>query len=219
VTRDAFCEAVWPDSDSLSLDRTFRVTLTLLRKAMAGGAGAAGAGAGTRAGPRLIVFKNDLYRLDIGAVWCDVCDFDRLIKQGSAGEREGDATAAAALRRRAFDLYRGEFLADFDEIWIEPRRERLRSRFLGVGRALCETALASKNYEEAQDIAERLVSCDPLAEEGHRLLIRVHQACGRRDAAGRQLERCRAILGEALGLDVSADTVALLHPARKGSSA
>jgi DNA-binding SARP family transcriptional activator len=84
-------------------------------------------------------------------------------------------------------------LADFDEVWIDPRRERYRRRFLEIGGQLTEEALRVGDLGEAQEVAERLVSCDPLSEAAHHLLVRAYAAAGRHDAATRQRERCRAL--------------------------
>jgi DNA-binding SARP family transcriptional activator len=144
-------------------------------------------------------------------VWCDAREFDRLAGEAAASERGGEAAAGVLRKRRAaFDLYQGEFLADFDEPWIEPRRERYRRRFLQLATALFEAALAGRRLEEAEEVAERIVTADPLAEEGHQLLIRAYLAGGRRGAAARQLERCRTLLRAELGIEVSPQTAGLL---------
>jgi two-component SAPR family response regulator len=206
VTPDAFYEAVWAESESLTLDRTFRVTMTFLRRALGSGPASARRGAG--AGP--IVHEEGRYRLDFDGLWCDAREFEHLLRSAAVSERSGAGEEALELRREAFALYQGEFLADFNELWIEPHRERCRTRFVRTGCILAERALRVRHLDEAQEVAERLVSCDPLSEEGHRVLIRVHLAAGRRDAAARQLECCRAILSEQLGLDLSPETNSLL---------
>ncbi len=202
LARDALWEAVWPDSDSLTLETTFRVTMTLLRRALGPAPG----------GARLLGFRDGLYHLDPKAVWCDANEFDRLLKLGLALERQGDTASARRAQHDAFDLYHGEFLGDLDEPWIEPCRERYRVQFLRLGVLLCTEALAARRVEEAEETAEKLVAAEPLAEEAHRQLITAYLATGRREAAARQLEHCRAILRSELGVEVSDITVALLLP-------
>jgi DNA-binding SARP family transcriptional activator len=149
-------------------------------------------------------------------LWCDAHAFDRLASGAAASERGGDLAAALHQRREAFDLYQGEFLADFDEPWIEPRRERYRRQFVQIGTAVFDAAFAGRRFEEGEEVAERIVACDPLAEEGHQLLIRAYLASGRRDAAARQLERCRTILRTEVGIEVSPRTAALLRGEGQG---
>ncbi len=185
VARDALLEAAWADDDSLTIEHTFRVTMTLLRKAL----GSARSGAGGR----LLLFADGVYRIDFSAVWCDCRAFEQGLRDAAACERNREPKQALELRRQAFDLYQGEFLADFDELWIEPRRERYRRRFLEVGVHLTEEALRVGDLGEAQEVAERLVSCDSLSEPAHHLLVRAYEAAGRHDAAARQRERCRAL--------------------------
>jgi DNA-binding SARP family transcriptional activator len=210
VTREALCEAVWPESDSLHLERTFRVTMTFLRRAVEAGGDSASATPPGASGARLLAFRDGRYRLACDGFWCDAREFDRLTAGAAASERGGDPVAALQKRGAAFELYQGEFLADFDEPWIEPRRERYRRQFVQIGTALFDAALAGGRREEAEEVAERIVACDPLAEEGHQLLIRAYLAAGRRDAAVRQLERCRILLRTELGIEVSPRTAGLL---------
>ncbi len=217
VTRDALCEAVWPDSDSLNLERTFRVTMTFLRRALGSGGTEDASGRETvLPEARLLVFRDGRYRLAREVLWCDAHAFDRLASGAAASERGGDLAAALHQRREAFDLYQGEFLADFDEPWIEPRRERYRRQFVQIGTAVFDAAFAGRRFEEGEEVAERIVACDPLAEEGHQLLIRAYLASGRRDAAARQLERCRTILRTEVGIEVSPRTAALLRGEGQG---
>jgi DNA-binding SARP family transcriptional activator len=204
LTRDTLCEAVWAASDAFDLENAFHVTLTRLRKAIAGDAGEGG---------RCLLFEDGRYRLDFQAVWCDARHFEVEWRRSRTLARDGDRPGAARARRRAFDLYDGELLADLDEPWIEPRRERLRSHFVELGRQLAGAALEAGRFDDAEEVAARLVACDPLAEEGHQLLIRAHLAAGRRDAARRQLERCRSIFATELGEEPSAATLGLLSPA------
>jgi DNA-binding SARP family transcriptional activator len=185
VARDALLEAAWADDDSLTIEHTFGVTMTLLRKAL----GSARSGAGAR----LLLFADGVYRLDFSAVWCDCRAFEQALREAATCERNREPEQALEFRRQAFDLYQGEFLADFDEVWIDPRRERYRRRFLEIGGQLTEEALRVGDLGEAQEVAERLVSCDPLSEAAHHLLVRAYAAAGRHDAATRQRERCRAL--------------------------
>jgi DNA-binding SARP family transcriptional activator len=204
VSRDALCEAVWPDSESFTIDQTFRVTMNLLRKALRP------AGRSISTLSAFLVFKDGLYRLDQAMIWYDTREFDKALSDAAACEHQGQADAARERRRHAFDLYQGEFLSDIDETWIEPLREHYRSRVVEIGTSLATKGLAAGRFDEAQEIAERLVSSDPLSEAGHRLLIRAYLAAGQRDAAVRQLERCRSLLARELGLEVSRETAALL---------
>jgi two-component SAPR family response regulator len=207
LSRSALCDVIWPDTDSLNLENRFHVTLARLRRAL----GPCIAEPGKSAPGSCLRHEDGRYSLDFGALWCDACEFEEDLHHAAKVERSGQWEEAANFRRRAFELYDGEFLADFDEGWAESRREHYRTEFLQLGFALAQEALKECRFDEAQDIAERLVSAEPLAEEAHRLLIRVHKSAGRRDAAARQLDRCRSILAAELGLEVSEETRRILE--------
>jgi two-component SAPR family response regulator len=202
LSRNALCEAIWPEMDSLRPENTFHVTLTRLRKALGGTCHRESGELQTRH----LRFEDGRYSLDFNELWCDAREFEEDLRRAAELERRGSREEATSFRRQAFELYDGEFLADFDEVWTEPRREHYRTKFLQLGFDLTQEEINQHRFDHAQDIAERLVSAEPLAEESHRLLIRVHLAAGRRDAAVRQLDRCRNILAEHLGLELSEET-------------
>ena len=122
------------------------------------------------------------------------------------------------------DLYRGEFLADFD-INSEPFQEWLtgeRNRTLGV---VCEVLQrlstqqdAAGEHEAATQSGRRLVALDPLSEFGQRALMRAYARAGRRGEALRQYKSCAETLKRELGVAPEAETQALASEiARSGS--
>jgi DNA-binding SARP family transcriptional activator len=57
--------------------------------------------------------------------------------------------------------------------------------------------------------ARELVAIDPLAEAGHRRLMRVYARAGRRGHALRQFLECRRLLVDELGVEPDTETAAL----------
>ncbi|MGE0724425.1 MAG: BTAD domain-containing putative transcriptional regulator [Alphaproteobacteria bacterium] len=135
-----------------------------------------------------------------------------------AAGRDG-VDAARFERNPSADLYLGDLLQGIalDEAvagWVAPRREALRRKALD----LCER-LAGEGTGDAgaANLAERLLAADEAAEEAHRALIRIHLRAGRRNAALKQLERCREALRRILDADPEAATLALLAEAPAGA--
>jgi DNA-binding SARP family transcriptional activator len=162
VTRDQIWEAVWPDSDSLDLANPFHITMVRLRAALQRGHDDSEASA--------IVFSDGRYRLGSEGIWCDAREFEREIRTAEKLKRDGRLEEAFQARQAAFDLYEGEFLADTDDIWAEARRERYRARFLESAVVLVEYDLKGGQFDDARRVAEKVLTCDPQSEEGHRLL-------------------------------------------------
>jgi DNA-binding SARP family transcriptional activator/tetratricopeptide (TPR) repeat protein len=172
VMRDQIWDAVWPDADSFDLTNAFNISVTRLRTALRRG----------HSSPDMnpILYSDGSYRLAHDGIWCDAREFQREIYRAEKLAREGNHTESLRARHAAFDLYAGDFLADSDEIWAEPRRERYRTRFLESGAVLVEAALGEGRTRDAERVAEKVLACDPQGEEGRHLLTLVHSGAVRR---------------------------------------
>jgi DNA-binding SARP family transcriptional activator len=87
------------------------------------------------------------------------------------------------------------------ESWLGVMRRHLEgaSRALAHDEAL--TRLAAGDTARATELAEQLVSREPLDQPGQELLIRCLARAGRRDAAKRQLAECEALFRRELGAE------------------
>lgn len=133
--------------------------------------------------------------------WLDSRVFEALGRRGLAGERGDPRDLAEAARLYRADLLEGivvespEPLAD----WLVTERKRLRALAGEVLRALVDTYLARGERRLGTRWARRLVTLDPLGEEGHRYLIRCYGETGRKRQAQEQFEELRRLLAERLG--------------------
>jgi predicted ATPase/DNA-binding SARP family transcriptional activator len=148
-------------------------------------------------------------RLPTGS-WLDVAVLERATSSDRA------AWEAAVL------LYRGDFLEGFFvpdsaaiEEWIVLERERWRLLVIELLQRLAERALEQSEYDSAVRYARRILSLDSWREEVHRLLMHTMARAGRRSEALAQFEQCRLLLAENLGIEPSADTVALYDAIRE----
>lgn len=118
---------------------------------------------------------------------------------------------------RATALYRGEFLEGLTirdptgQQWLEGRRDELRAMATKRFQWLLAAYEKAGRYEDAELPASRLIDIDPLAEEGHRALIRAYLSGGKRAMAVRQYQRCRNILARELSVEPAEATTALLR--------
>ncbi|GGT62317.1 SARP family transcriptional regulator [Actinomadura citrea] len=143
--------------------------------------------------------------IDIGArtlrwredapLWLDVEQFEQALADGRLED--------------AVRVYRGELLeGDYDE-WIADERERLAELHMEALGELARRHERERNWPAAIRRAEQLVGCDPLREEGHRLLIRVSGEGGDRVRALRTYHVCAATLERELGVEPSPETRAM----------
>lgn len=126
---------------------------------------------------------------------CDPC-MDRLVR-------------AAALC--GSELLEGFSIPDaepFDE-WLMLRRERFLHAALGALYRLTAANLERGEYDRALAHAVQQVELDSGREEAHRQAIRALLLSGQRTQARAYLERARQMLMDALGVELSPETLAL----------
>lgn len=145
------------------------------------------------------------------SLWVDIWAFEELQHKATV---EGLGEAAT--------LFRGDVLADLEfaesldlETWVTGERELWRQRHVGVLARLVHLLTASGRYEDASSWTERWLGLDPLAEDGHRQLMTLLAAQGRRSAALAQYDRCRVLLAKELGVEPEDETTHLFHRLRR----
>lgn len=75
-----------------------------------------------------------------------------------------------------------------------------------------------REYAAAERYAARLLAITPWSEEGHRRMMLVLAASGRRSEALKQFEKCRQVLAEEFGVEPGAETQALWQRIRGDAS-
>lgn len=131
----------------------------------------------------------------------DVDAVDRLLETG-----RDDPRARRDALREAAGLLDGDLLDGHHDDWLADERGRLRGRRLDALAELAELCATQGDAGEAIAWAERLLRGDPLREDAHRLLMRLHAARGDRAAAIRAYHRCAATLERELAVEPSAPT-------------
>src|SRR5262245_165204 len=136
--------------------------------------------------------------------WLDVEEFEDNLSTSPVLDtldtvaQHGDEEMFSDLTQ-AVDLYQGDLLEGCYEDWCLYERERLQGMFLGALARLMIYHRRQGTYEEAIRYGQRILSYDPLLEETHRELMRLHCLAGNRGAALRQYRTCQAILVKELG--------------------
>jgi DNA-binding SARP family transcriptional activator len=122
----------------------------------------------------------------------DLADFEQAL---AAGDLE------AVVEAYAGDLIEGSY-----DDWVLEARERLRDRFLDALVQLQRELEERGERAAAIRCAERLVRHDPLREDGHRALMRLHDARGDRARAVRAYHAYAATVQRELGVEPSPET-------------
>ena len=94
--------------------------------------------------------------------------------------------------------------------WLVQQRERRHGRTRAALVELSEMAERVRDYADASSHAQELLALDPLSEEAHRRVMRLHYLAGDRAAALLAFDRCERMLKDEVGARPSAPTLALL---------
>jgi DNA-binding SARP family transcriptional activator len=188
-TRERLAAMLWPDSPENAARQSLRQCVSVLRRNV----------------PDLpLVNNHDRLALARKAMIIDVSEFEMLCADRSAG----------ALKRVA-GLYCGDLLEGFDarsdrfEAWLIEERIRLRTMAISALRSLLHYSMDKHPLDEAYGVAHRLLAIDPLQEDVHRALMRMHFNDGQATLALKQFKRCEIILRNELDIEPDAETRAL----------
>jgi len=120
------------------------------------------------------------------------------------------AVAAGALEE-AVEIYHGDLLPDCYDDWLIAERERLRQVYIDVLWEQLARQERAGDYRAAIGSAQRLLQLEPLHEELHRVLMRLHMLNQDRAAALQVYRMCAGRLRAELGVDPGPATQALYH--------
>ena len=142
-----------------------------------------------------------------GDYWLDVAvveDTVRRLRRERSDAR--DLTAA----EQGLDHYTADLLDGFYDEWALRERERLRLLYLDGLSHLMFAHREAGNADRALHFATRILELDPLREEIHREVIRLHLREGRRSLAVAQFMLCRDMLARELSIEPMPETAALV---------
>jgi TolB-like protein/pimeloyl-ACP methyl ester carboxylesterase/Flp pilus assembly protein TadD len=193
--RERLTALLWGERGDQQARHSLSQTLTSIRRALNGAA------------PALATEREEI-TLCPKAVAADVAEFQRL----AAGDSVADLQAAAA-------LYRGPLLEGLKlrepafEEWLGQERMRLHDLAMTVMMNLAERQASLDDNDAAAATLNRALALDPLAEEAHRQLIRLHLERGSYNAAIRHYRQCCDVLKRELDTVPEPSTTALYREA------
>ena len=189
--REQVMELLWPELSVEAAANNLYRTLHFARKAF-------DAAPTSR---RYMELRNEQLSLCPGGqLWVDVEAFKETAK-------EARRSREPAAYRAAIELYVGELLPeDRYEEWAEDRRRELRETYLALLAELAGLYERRGEYESAVEILRLLLSEEPLREEAHAGLMRIHALSGRRRQALERYELLSEVLRRELGMEPAAES-------------
>ncbi len=195
VPASRLVEDLWAEEASAATASTLQSHISLLRKVL---------------GPGRLVGRDGGYELHIADDELDARRFETEARQARHALGTGDPATAAKLLRSALDRWHGDALADVSGApWARPEQARLEELRLGVLEMWLEARLELGQHEDVVALAEAAVADHPLREQIWAHLMLALYRSGRQSDALRAYQRLRTHLGEELGIEPSAQLVAL----------
>lgn len=205
VTKDKLIDAIWPEADPSTLENTFHVTLSHLRKAT-----------GTEK-LEYVTHIGVVYQLNWEAgVWSDFDQFQIHLQNALRFEREGKIHKVDIEFQKAAELYQAELLEDFYERWAEDLRDRFKGKFREVFFKLALISYRKQDFERSISYCQRLLLSDPADEEAHQLTMLCYNFLGNRASAVKQFKVCENNLKKFLEIEPSAQTISLFQKIKQG---
>jgi pentatricopeptide repeat protein len=189
-------EQLWPDAEGDAARDAFNMTHSRLRKLVAL--------------EGVLLLREGRLSLDPAQVWTDVWAFERMVGECLDKLQRGEAFAIESAGDRLLSLYRGDLLkGEPDTPWLIAARDRLGSKFLRTLKALGGFWEAHAAWDKAQNLYERVLEIDNVAEEVYRRLMCCYARRGHPAEALRVYRRCREVLSLVLGIAPSTETETL----------
>ncbi len=196
---------LWPDSGEPQALTNLRSLLLLLRRALPDA-------------DRLLRADRTTLHWAPAVPWhCDVVDFERALAAVHRARAAGNDGARRAALEAAVTCYYGELLPGCYDEWLLPVRDRLQLAYLAALEQLVPLLETAGDVTAALATAHRLVTVDPLHEDGYGHLMRLQARLGDLTAVRRTFRACTTMLQRELGTEPSPATRAtfeqLLQPA------
>lgn len=192
-TREAVAAEIWPDGEGSGTSASLRQALWLVRSAFAAAD----------------VSLTDYLDIDAEVIgfrtWApldvDVVRFEAALRDPASGPEQ------------AMALYQGDLAECLALECFAVDRERLSDAFEDALALAAERRLLAGDLDGAREAAERLLARDPLREEAHAALLRVHGRLGSRSQVIRQYRRVTDLLERELGVEPLPETDAVYRAA------
>jgi two-component system LytT family response regulator len=103
--------------------------------------------------------------------------------------------------QRVLDMYRGDYLSDYDYLWAESERQRLRMLWLHHAQQLAQAYSQRGLWNEAVQVYRRIQEDHPLVEDSYFALMKLYDRLQQRIAVEEQYQRLTQILKYELDIE------------------
>lgn len=188
VSKDSLIEMLWPDFNLKKASTHLYTTVYQVRQCL------------KQAGIELVINNmsgGEGYTLESGSMQIDVFQWENGIRTlGPIGDHNFQE------HQQLFELYGGDYFGDYDYLWAESERQRLRTIWLHHAIGIAEYYIESGRIPEAVTVYQRIVQLQPYFEQGHLGLMKVFNSIGERAAVEEQYKILNDLLKDELSIEL-----------------
>lgn len=203
VPREQVLDYLWPDLPEERARNNFYVAWSAMKSALMGSS--------TRSEKcPYLENKGGRLRIVADAVRSDIDEFEEALAEARQAADNDEPDRALSAYARMSTAYRGDLLpGDVYDDWFAPLRDRCRFDFIDAMVSAADLLLEKDDPNEALVYARRAQAAEPLREDLYQAVMRCSIAAGQRNTAIDMFLQLRTRLADDLGLDPSAETMAL----------
>jgi two-component system LytT family response regulator len=188
VSKDTLIDMLWPDFNLKKASTHLYTTIYQVRQCL------------KQAGIELLINNvsgGEGYTLESGTMLIDTAQWENgiltldPIRDTNFHEHQ-----------RLFDLYSGDYFGDYDYLWAESERQRLRTIWLHHAMGIAEYYIVSGRVPEAVTVYQRVVQLQPYFEQGHLGLMKVYDSIGERSAVEEQYKILADLMKDDLSIEL-----------------
>ena len=200
AVKDSIVETFWPDARLEDIDKNFWPTVSYIRRAL---------NSNQEVKKNFIKYRESAYYFNSEFnYFIDTEEFERQITFAHERRREGDNEGFSAAARKAVEVYRGDFLVDIYDSWVEEPRAYYQNLYFATLKELADHHHRAGEFDQSIAYCKMILSRDAYREDVHRQLMDSFAQVGNRLAVREQYENLTRLLREELGVDPLPETVA-----------
>lgn len=200
AVKDSIVETFWPDARLEDIDKNFWPTVSYIRRAL---------NSNQEVKKNFIKYRESAYYFNSEFnYFIDTEEFERQITLAHGRRREGDNEGFSAAARKAVEVYRGDFLVDIYDSWVEEPRAYYQNLYFATLKELADHHHRAGEFDQSIAYCKMILSRDAYREDVHRQLMDSFAQVGNRLAVREQYENLTRLLREELGVDPLPETAA-----------
>ncbi|GED17489.1 response regulator [Aneurinibacillus migulanus] len=192
IDRNTLIELLWPDFEMDRAAKQLYTTAYHIRQTLKSNRMEA-----------VSISSGDLeagYRLTVGEVRIDTEEWENKVKQLGPIDLHNVAQHEQALK-----LYKGDYLGDYEYMWAEQERERLRLLWLRHAQDLSQFYMEQGRWQGVIKVNQRIQQLLPDNEESYFTLMQLYDSLGYRGRMEEQYWLLISRLEQEMGVTVSAN--------------